>query len=122
MTLGDNTLTQELEVVNQSPSDAVFKFTAALHTYFRVSDISQTSIIGLSGLKFLDNMSNRQQNTDEQQSISVDGEIDRIYVQAPNRIQVRHNKLGNRGEDMGNGKQGLLQVGIPRGWEGRIKE
>ena len=83
-------LTQELEVVDQSTSDAVFKFTAALHTYFRVSDISQTSVIGLSGLKYLDNMKGRQQGTDEQQSISISGEIDRIYVQAPDSIQVRH--------------------------------
>ena len=88
MTLGDNTLTQELEVVNLSTSDSVFKFTAALHSYFRVSDITQTSVMGLSGLKYLDNMKNRQQGTDEQQTISISGEIDRIYVQAPDKIKV----------------------------------
>lgn len=88
VTLGDNTLTQELEVVNQTTSDSVFKFTAALHSYFCVSDISETSVTGLSGLKFLDNMKNRQQGTDEQQTINIDGEFDRIYVQAPDTIKV----------------------------------
>lgn len=91
VTLGDNTLTQELEVTNVSKSDATFSFTAALHSYFRVGDISQTTVTGLSGLKYLDNMKNRQQGTDEQQAISIDGEIDRIYVQAPNSIGVRQN-------------------------------
>ena len=82
------TYSQELEVVNQSTSDTVFKFTAALHSYFRVSDISQASVNGLSGLKYLDNMKNRQQGNDEQQKVNVNGEIDRIYVQAPDTIKV----------------------------------
>ena len=37
------TYSQELEVVNQSTSDSVFKLTVAWHSNFWVTDISQTS-------------------------------------------------------------------------------
>ena len=88
VTVGDNTLTQVVQVANSNTADAPLKFTTALHTYFRVSDISAAHVEGLSGLKYLDNMQNRQQGTDEQDVISVDGEIDRIYVKAPDQLKV----------------------------------
>lgn len=88
MTVGNDTLTQVVQVANSKASDKPLKFTTALHTYFRVSDISQVHIEGLSGLKYLDNMQNRQQGTDEQDVISVKGEIDRIYVKAPDQLKV----------------------------------
>ena len=61
VTVGNDTLTQVVQVANSKASDKPLKFTTALHTYFRVGDISQTQIEGLSGLKYLDNMQNRQQ-------------------------------------------------------------
>ena len=90
MTVGNDTLTEELEVVNGSAAETPLTFTTALHTYFRVSDISQTHVEGLSGLKYLDNMQNRQEGVDQAQVISVNGEIDRIYVKAPDHIKVQH--------------------------------
>ena len=89
VTVGDNTLTEELEVINSTEAESPLKFTAALHTYFRISDISQTHVQGLSGLQYLDNMQNRQEGTDEAQVISIAGEIDRIYVKAPDHLKVK---------------------------------
>jgi len=86
--VGSDSLTEELEVVNGTSAETPLTFTSALHTYFRVSDISQTHVEGLSGLKYLDNMQNRQEGTDESQVISVNGEIDRIYVKAPDHLKV----------------------------------
>lgn len=88
VTVGDNTLTEELEVINSTEAESPLKFTAALHTYFRISDISQTHVQGLSGLQYLDNMQNRQEGTDEAQVISIAGEIDRIYVKAPDHLKI----------------------------------
>lgn len=88
MTVSNDTLTQVVQVANEKTSDKPLKFTTALHTYFRVSDIGATHVEGLSGLKFLDNMQNRQEGTDEQDVISINGEIDRIYVKAPDQLKV----------------------------------
>ncbi len=86
--MGSDSLTEELEVVNGTSAETPLTFTSALHTYFRVSDISQSHVEGLSGLKYLDNMQNRQEGTDVSQVISVNGEIDRIYVKAPDHLKV----------------------------------
>lgn len=86
--MGSDSLTEELEVINGTSAEAPLTFTSALHTYFRVPDISQTHVEGLSGLKYLDNMQSRREGTDESQVISVNGEIDRIYVKAPDRLKV----------------------------------
>ncbi len=88
VTVSSDSLTEELEVVNGTNAETPLTFTTALHTYFRVSDVSQTHVEGLSGLKYLDNMQNRKEGTDEAQVISVNGEIDRIYVKAPDHLQV----------------------------------
>ena len=88
ITVGSDSLTEELKVVNGTSAETPLTFTSALHTYFRISDISQTHVEGLSGLKYLDNMQNRQEGTDESQVISVNGEIDRIYVKAPDHLKV----------------------------------
>ena len=63
VTVGNDTLTEVVQIANSKASDTPLKFTTALHTYFRVADISQTQVEGLSGLKYLDNMQNRQQVT-----------------------------------------------------------
>lgn len=86
VTVGKDSLTQELRVVNGKSGP--FKFTTALHTYFRISDISQTHVEGLSGLQFLDNAKNRQEGTDEQQVISISGEFDKIYLKAPDNVKI----------------------------------
>ena len=61
VTVGNDNLTEVVQVANSKASDKPLKFTTALHTYFRVADISQTQVEGFSGLKYLDNMQNRQQ-------------------------------------------------------------
>lgn len=88
VTVSNDTLTETVQVANAGTSKSPLKFTTALHTYFRVADISATHVEGLSGLRYLDNMHNRQEGTDEQDVISVSGEIDRIYVKAPDQLKV----------------------------------
>ena len=45
MTVGDDSLTQQMTAENTG--DAAFDLTAALHTYFKVSDISKVSVCRL---------------------------------------------------------------------------
>ncbi|XP_024517192.1 putative glucose-6-phosphate 1-epimerase isoform X1 [Selaginella moellendorffii] len=65
-----------------------FTFTFALHTYFSVSDISEVRIEGLETLDFLDNLQDRERFTEQGDSITFDGEVDRVYVSTPTKIAI----------------------------------
>lgn len=71
------TLTMELVTRNSGP--APFTIAQALHTYFCVGDIAQTSVQGLDGCHYLDKV---QGMAEKQQSgtVRIQSETDRIYV------------------------------------------
>ena len=52
MSLHGEKLRTDLRVINTG--DAAFDFTAALHSYFEVLDISKAKVNGLAGLTYLD--------------------------------------------------------------------
>ncbi|KAJ9510409.1 hypothetical protein QJQ45_015881 [Haematococcus lacustris] len=63
-------------------------FTAALHTYIRVTDIHTAKVRGLSQGRYLDNLASLQQSTQEEEELGFSGEVDRVYLSTPNTIQV----------------------------------
>ncbi len=76
--LKENTLTMRLNVENLSEED--IEFTVALHTYFRVSHIQESSIHGLEGCEYWNNgteFTERQQQ--EESKLMFDRAIDRVY-------------------------------------------
>ena len=76
VTLGA-TLSLALETRNAGP--AAMPLTAALHTYFRVSDIANVTVTGLEGLSYLDKLQGFARET-QAGPIHVAGEVDRIYL------------------------------------------
>jgi len=52
--------------------------TQALHTYFRVDDITKVKISGLEGIGFVDTLDNTIKK--ESEPIVIDKEIDRVYL------------------------------------------
>jgi glucose-6-phosphate 1-epimerase len=86
VTLGEKSLTQQLEVINSGKGE--LQFTTALHTYFRVADVSQASVEGLSGNKYLDNLQDRKEFTDNDASIQIRQETDRIYVGTADTLKL----------------------------------
>lgn len=52
--------------------------SAALHSYFAISDISQIQITGLEGTRFRDQLDNDQIKVDHS-AITIDQEVDRVY-------------------------------------------
>jgi glucose-6-phosphate 1-epimerase len=52
--------------------------TQALHTYFRVDDITKVKISGLEGIDFVDTLDNTIKK--ESEPIVIDKEIDRVYL------------------------------------------
>jgi glucose-6-phosphate 1-epimerase len=71
-----NELSIVLEMQNLGSSACTI--TAALHSYFNVADVSKIDILGLEGIKYIDQLRNDQRLI-QNGPISFDGELDRIY-------------------------------------------
>ncbi|RIA85433.1 galactose mutarotase-like domain-containing protein [Glomus cerebriforme] len=81
VTLNDDTLRTNLIVKNEDK--APFDFQALLHTYYSVPDISKVSIEGFYNVSYVDKVNNFITNVDNDQSIKIDQETDRIYANVP---------------------------------------
>ena len=54
----------------------------------RSSQLVQVGIVGLTGLKYLDNTNNMAEGKEEAQILRFHGELDRVYVQTPKSLQA----------------------------------
>lgn len=80
ITLADDTFTQELAVKNTGDSE--MSFTAALHTYYKISSIENVKVEGLSGVTYTDSLAGGQK-VQQEGPVVFDKEVDRIYLAAP---------------------------------------
>jgi glucose-6-phosphate 1-epimerase len=94
VTLGGNRLEMRFAVTNTDSQQ--FSFTAALHTYFRVTDVSQVSIKNLDGVRYHDQVTGKDE-VETAASVKFDGEVNRIYFNTPQHLILRE---GNRTMDM----------------------
>ena len=74
--VGDS-LSVTLTIENQSDID--FSYTAALHTYFNISDIKNISISGLENAIYLDKLDELRPKK-QSDGIQFQSEVDRIYI------------------------------------------
>lgn len=81
------TLDMELKVTNHSV--AVIEITHAFHTYFRIGDIAQTRVEGLNGTSFLDKVHESRVEIESRDLIEISEETDRVYMRAPDRLEIR---------------------------------
>lgn len=70
-------LSIRLIVTNTSDSDQTFE--TALHTYFTLGDIHQTSITGLEHAEYVDHLQNKKRLTQSEDPITFTAETDRVY-------------------------------------------
>jgi glucose-6-phosphate 1-epimerase len=84
--LEENSLEVTLTVCN--PGAEAFTFTAALHSYLSVEDISRASVLGLYGIPYIDRTANRSIVHDDRQSVTIEKETDRIYTGAPRVVEL----------------------------------
>lgn len=75
------TVGQELEVAltTANTGSTAFELGQALHTYFAVGDIAQTTIAGLAGCTYIDKTDGAQRKRQEG-AVSFSGETDRVYL------------------------------------------
>ena len=79
------TLTLELTTFNQGTQP--FTVGQALHTYFAVNDISNTSVYGLEDRDYLDKTDNFNRKT-QNGPIKIHSETDRVYQDTPDDIVI----------------------------------
>lgn len=84
ITVGGPRLDLALSVTNTDTEP--FTFTAALHTYFRVSEIGSVVVEGLEGLSYRDHGVDGAQPDAE---LRIVGQVDRIYRDVPGPILLR---------------------------------
>jgi len=85
--LGASSLAVALRVANTGRG--AMAFTCALHTYLRVDDVRRAAVEGLRGVRYLDKLRGGAAFTEARAAVEVAGEVDRVYVGAPDRLRVR---------------------------------
>lgn len=73
--------------VNNTGSES-FTFTYALHTYFRVPDVTAATVVGLKGTTYMDSLQGRVKVAEEEESVVFDKEVDRIYLDVPKELSI----------------------------------
>lgn len=89
--LTEHALTTELAVSNTGDED--FTFTSALHTYFRIADVRGSAIVGLGGVEYRDKVTG-EQRIESEPSLTIGGEVDRIYWNAPPELRIQDTHAG----------------------------
>jgi len=87
VTLHSTKLSTELSVTNNNSSES-FSFTACLHNYFRIQDVSKASVTPLKGLTYIDKVQGGKQCTEGSDAVTFTGETDRVYANAPSQIGI----------------------------------
>lgn len=86
--LGKNGLTFALTTSNTGES--AFTIGEALHTYFTVSDITQTTTTGFQDLNYVDKVDGQKLKQETQAAVPITGETDRVYQGATGPHQIQH--------------------------------
>lgn len=87
--------TLQHELVTTNLDNKPMPVSEALHTYFQVGDVRQTTVNGLEGCDYLDKV--RDFERDRQQGpVSFRGEVDRIYLGTPATLEIRDPVMNRR--------------------------
>ncbi|KAG8470377.1 hypothetical protein KFE25_008798 [Diacronema lutheri] len=88
----DTALSLAMQVVNEGEEPA--EFTTALHTYFKVDDVTAVRIEGLAGVAYEDCAVPKgadgkpPRTVEEAEHVALVGEVDRVYVGTPAQLML----------------------------------
>jgi D-hexose-6-phosphate mutarotase len=85
--------TLDVRLTTRNVGNAPFDLTQALHTYFRVGNVTRVEVQGLDGVSYLDKL---DAFAEKRQSgpIAIDREVDRIYLGTTGAIDLVDPVLG----------------------------
>ncbi|MEZ5453705.1 MAG: D-hexose-6-phosphate mutarotase [Thiothrix sp.] len=82
--------TLQLALVTQNTGDVAFTITQALHTYFSVGDIAQTTVSGLEGTQYIDKAAGAGGVIKPQAgAVTIAAEVDRVYLNVPAALAIQ---------------------------------
>ena len=82
----------ELELLSENTGNSTVSISDALHTYFRVGDISDVRLHGLDDTEYLDKPDNFKRKR-QHGPVTVEGEVDRIYVDTAGECVIEDRSL-----------------------------
>ncbi len=91
----DRDLALCLTVTNNSNEDEL-AFENCLHTYFAVGDVTAISITGLKDVTYLDQVARFARRADSNDSIRINAEVDRIYLDTAGPVEILDSRLGRK--------------------------
>ena len=109
--------TLNMALVTHNTGVAAFTITDALHTYFRVGDVTRATVHGLDGCTYLDKVQNFAQAR-QTGAIDFTQETDRIYVDTANDCLIDDKAWGRR---IRVAKQGSTSTVVWNPWREREK-
>lgn len=81
--------TLQLALVTHNAGDEPFTITQAMHTYFSISDIAQTTVTGLDGTQYLDKAAGAGGAVKQQAgAVTINAEVDRVYTGVPAELAI----------------------------------
>jgi len=85
----------KVELVTQNSGNEDITVSQALHTYFRVGDISRVKVLGLEDRGYLDKVDDGEIKT-QSGPVTIAGEVDRIYLDVPTELVIDDAALGRK--------------------------
>mmetsp|Transcript_11373 Transcript_11373/g.15488 ORF Transcript_11373/g.15488 Transcript_11373/m.15488 type:complete len:287 (-) Transcript_11373:130-990(-) len=78
----------QLSTVIRNTGASPMPLSYALHTYFATPDITQVKVGGLQGVRYLDSLRNRDMFTDQEEVVTFNEEVEKIYIGVPDKLKL----------------------------------
>ena len=88
--------TLNLSLITRNTGKEKFNITQAFHTYFKVGDIARTKVTGLAGCDYLDKAGGGNTQKHQMGDVTIDAEVDRIYLNVGNTLTIDDIALNRR--------------------------
>jgi len=89
--------TLRLALSTRNTGEAPFQITQALHSYFAVGDIAQTTVTGLDGCSYIDKAAGAGGALKRQAgAVTIAAEVDRVYTGVPAALAIVDGALQRR--------------------------
>jgi len=85
-----------LSLITRNIGKEKFTITQAFHTYFKVGDIAQAKVLGLNGCDYLDKAGGGNVQRHQTGDVTIDAEVDRIYLNIGNILTLDDAALNRR--------------------------
>ena len=85
-----------LSLITRNTGKEKFTITQAFHTYFKVGDISRAKVLGLAGCDYLDKAGGGNTQKHQTGDVTIDAEVDRIYLNVGNTLTIDDAALNRR--------------------------